>query len=446
MGRNMNVSPLKISASEIYLTDAQLSSTKFAALQGLTITSIRSRFGLLVALNQGIEELFPLTDFRAATSYPQSTAAVLSRGRELIFYETKATFLKLLLDITHQRNSENAPPEIVIDPVEEIGNTNEDVCLNLFCQALNQLSEVQSSSLIVSIASGGDPQFPFNVKMTGEEVHGNSGSFRHFLAAAVDQLHGPTLNLLVPYRGTGSYSGRYFLKPGPYNFGEEKMLQFFGQLLGISLRAGIPLCLDLMPSFWLSMVNNPIKTWETAKEIDPVLWNYITTLENLTEDKFDEFLEENNHPKFTFASIGGSYIELCTDGVSRFLSWDNKEDYISLVRSCRLKEWESRERIIEIQAGLRSIVPTNFLLSTFSAADLELKICGIPHINIKYLRQHTIYQVNIFNFFHCFSLFSTYMLYYNFIIHSLYIILRLRILVCRLYFFFYFFFHPLFIS
>ena len=49
---------------------------------------------------------------------------------------------------------------------------------------------------------GGDQQFPFNPKMTGDEVHGNSGLFRHFLSEIIDQLHSPTLNLLVLYRGT----------------------------------------------------------------------------------------------------------------------------------------------------------------------------------------------------------------------------------------------------
>ncbi len=60
----------------------------------------------------------------------------------------------------------------------------------------------------MSVASGGDPHYPLNIKMAGgEEVHGNSGSFRHFLSAIVEQLHGPTLNLLVPYRGPGNFTG-----------------------------------------------------------------------------------------------------------------------------------------------------------------------------------------------------------------------------------------------
>ena len=43
------------------------------------------------------------------------------------------------------------------------------------------------------------------------------------------------------------------------------MLQFFGQLLGISARAGIPLPWDLMPTFWTSLCDQPLQNWNVAK-------------------------------------------------------------------------------------------------------------------------------------------------------------------------------------
>ncbi len=45
-----------------------------------------------------------------------------------------------------------------------------------FCQALRQLSNVHSSQLCVRLAAGGDPTYAFNVRLTGEEVHGTSKS------------------------------------------------------------------------------------------------------------------------------------------------------------------------------------------------------------------------------------------------------------------------------
>ena len=53
-------------------------------------------------------------------------------------------------------------------------------------------------------ARGGDPQYPFNIKVLGDQVQGNSGSFRQFLSEIVNQIHSPTINLLVPYRGQGN--------------------------------------------------------------------------------------------------------------------------------------------------------------------------------------------------------------------------------------------------
>lgn len=43
-----------------------------------------------------------------------------------------------------------------------------------FCQAARQLGCVPSSQLCVKLASGGDPTYAFNIRFTGEEVHGTS--------------------------------------------------------------------------------------------------------------------------------------------------------------------------------------------------------------------------------------------------------------------------------
>ena len=48
---------------------------------------------------------------------------------------------------------------------------------SILCQAYRQLSSVSSRQMCVRLASGGDPTYAFNVRMTGEEVHGNSKMF-----------------------------------------------------------------------------------------------------------------------------------------------------------------------------------------------------------------------------------------------------------------------------
>ena len=48
---------------------------------------------------------------------------------------------------------------------------------SILCQAYRQLSAVSSRQMCVRLASGGDPTYAFNVRMTGEEVHGTSKDF-----------------------------------------------------------------------------------------------------------------------------------------------------------------------------------------------------------------------------------------------------------------------------
>ena len=396
LGTKLNCSAMKISPNEIYLTDADLASNNFKCLQSTPIEDIRTHYAILVSFNESIENyLLPLVDFRCVETYSNSIATYIQKGRNLIFYEVKCNLLKKLLNASHHRNPDHAPPEIVLDPVEEIGNTTHHVCNSLFSQTLNQLAEIQSSQMNVAVASGGDPQYPFNIKIQGEEVLGNSGSFRHFISAMVEQLQSSTVNLLVPYKGTGSFTGRYFLKPGPINYGEEKMLQFFGQLLGISLRAGIPMALNLMPTFWKAFVNSPLETWQECRDLDPVTFLHIKNIENTIEEMFPEFLEANDNPTFTYKSLTGETVELCPEGSSRELEWENKDEYVELIKSMKLKEWQSLERMKHILAGLATMAPLTFIQSTFNAEDAELLFCGQAFVDLSFLKKHTIYQVGI---------------------------------------------------
>ena len=59
--------------------------------------------------------------------------------------------------------------------------------------------------------------------------------------------------------------------------------------------------------------------------------------------------------------------------------------------------WESKERFVHIKCGLGTIVPLSFLQNTFSINDIELKLCGQPIVDVRYLKLHTIYQVGITN-------------------------------------------------
>lgn len=133
---------------------------------------------------------------------------MISKARGSIFYDTKTVLLNRILNATAQRKPDQAAPEITLDPLENVGgkfcaklladfySCVVRICQNIvclffagetkpaldsnFCQAFRQMLNVPSSQLCVRLAAGGDPTYAFNVRLTGEEVHGTSKTLVRF--------------------------------------------------------------------------------------------------------------------------------------------------------------------------------------------------------------------------------------------------------------------------
>lgn len=75
------------------------------------------------------------------------------------------------------------------------------------------------------------------------------------------------------------------------------------------------------------------------------------------------------------------------------LSWENKDMYARAVRSLRLKELQNTECMTAVRAGLSSIIPLQ-LLTMLTPLEMELRTCGLPHINLEFLKV----CANILNF------------------------------------------------
>ncbi|XP_030847057.1 probable E3 ubiquitin-protein ligase HECTD4 [Strongylocentrotus purpuratus] len=414
------ITPARLHPHELVFSEADLARPQYSCLTGIPIATIRLRYAFLQSLNANLEHHFlPLVDLRPSQSLLESTAALLSRTREWLFYDTKVRFFNLLLDATAQRNVETAAPEVSLDPLQVIGTSTKDKSPT-FCQAASALANVYSSQLCVKIASGGDPTYAFNVKLVGEEVHGTSGSFRHFLGEVTQELHGDRLRLLMPCLSGGAmdkYRGRYILRPDPMTYPEERMLLFFGQLLGIAMRADIPLALDLLPSFWKCLVQEPLDPDQDLAEADIATHRFLQKMEQAqTEEEFSAvcsvivaaYLHHHDQDSlsspgaacagmslhFEYPNMMGDLVELCPNGHEIPVSWSNRREYIAEVRELRLRELVCPERMLAIRCGLASIVPHR-LLSIMTPADMELRMCGRPHVDLAMLKAHTMYQVGL---------------------------------------------------
>lgn len=66
-------------------------------------------------------------------------------------------------------------------------------------------------------------------------------------------------------------------------------------------------------------------------------------------------------------------------------SWENKDIYAAAIRSLRLRELQNTECVSAVRAGLGAIIPLQ-LLTALSPRELELRTCGLPSIDLEFLK------------------------------------------------------------
>uniref|UniRef100_A0A8C8HAD7 HECT domain-containing protein n=1 Tax=Oncorhynchus tshawytscha TaxID=74940 RepID=A0A8C8HAD7_ONCTS len=410
---HLAITPARLHPHEAYLEPSDVADPRVACLLNVPVESLRLRFALLQSLNNTLESFFlPLVELRQTHTYQNSIAALLSGAKGLVFYDNKVIVMNQVLNATVQRTADHAAPEITLDPLEIVGGEIRSSENTYFCQAARQLACVPSSQLCVKLASGGDPTYAFNIRFTGEEVHGTSGSFRHFLWQVCKELQSSALSLLLPCPSAAANrnKGKYILTPCPISYAEEQLLQFFGQLLGIAIRADVPLPLDLLGSFWKSLVGEPLDPEQDLQEADLLTYNYVKKFEGVSDEDDLEALcaeistqhhsgESPDSPSqpcctFTYITMTGEEVDLCQGGHNLGVSWQNKDVYARAVRGLRLRELQNVECMTAVRAGLGSIIPLQ-LLTMLSPLEVELRTCGLPYINLDFLKAHTMYQVGL---------------------------------------------------
>ncbi|GFO01128.1 HECT domain-containing e3 ubiquitin protein ligase 4 [Plakobranchus ocellatus] len=398
---SLAISSSRMHPHEVRLSEAQLAHEAFTSLQGIPVEMTRLRMAFLQQLNNFLETSFlPLVDMRPARLYSRSTAFVLAQVRWVVFYDTKVNFLNRVLNASAKRKPHQAAPEITLNPLESIGTGEKSIQASILCQAYRQLSTLSSRKLCVRLACGGDPTYSFNVRMTGEEVHGTSGSFRHFLWQVARELQSSGLSLLMTCPGSGTSSGagnmkgRLILKTGKMTYPEENLLIFIGQLLGITIRAGIPLGLDLLSTVWKLLVGMTLDPCLDLQEADAVTYKYIKRIEMAeSEEELESVLGEPS-PRFMYTTLNGIDAELVPGGRSTPVCWSNRHAYIDAIKRLRMRELASPHRLAAITTGVASLLPCQ-ILTLLTPEDMEVRTSGRPHISLDFLKSHTMYQVGL---------------------------------------------------
>eukprot|EP00048_Salpingoeca_helianthica_P002631 m.58943 g.58943 ORF g.58943 m.58943 type:complete len:4152 (-) comp12215_c0_seq1:28-12483(-) len=410
--RALGTHAMRLPPPELVFSEVEAVSANYRHLATASLGAIRIRFALLQALNEAAAKGLSVVDLHHVT-LPGSIAALIAETRSLLFYDMKVDWFNRVLDDTAQRVEGGQVPEISFDPLQALSRVPGTQQAH-FYTVLQQISQLDVTQLRTRMPAGGDPVFPMVVRMTGESVRGNSGSFRDLLLNLTRSFAGPESGLFMecPSAGLGSNHGRLTINPAPLTPASETLFEFLGVFMGIAIRADVPLPLDLLPHFWKGIVGLPV-TADDLPACDRASADLLQTLAAIqTADELHTFTHEHDLSQMVQTMDGRTvnllpHLPLLVRTISApFTPGGNTAvplpgipfaelpGFIRNLRALRLRELQCRDAVAAIRRGLGAVVPLD-TLAVMGWQDLELRACGLPEIDLAFLRQHTHYQVGL---------------------------------------------------
>lgn len=382
----------------------------YTKLANITEEEMRVRVMMLRRFNEALTTVLPLLDLAGADR--GTLAASLIRLRPLIFTQVKTKFFKscykamqsrgnmtitinrlLLTDADKEAEKRKARDSRASaaggDPYA--GDDDKDIQWGIFTQAFHQLHSANPAQL----RSTGRA---FTVRLVGEGATDSGGPYRECLSSMCAELQSNQLPLFIPCPnaqlaleevGIGKNRDKYIPKPSSQSSLHLAMYEFVGKLMGIAIRTKAPLPLDLPSAVWKPLVGQSLTT-DDLKDIDQFCGQCLDQLQNpeaydLNAENFSLIIFEN----FTTALSDGSKVELKEGGKDIDVTYENRLEYVNLVRQRRLVE--SRAQVAAMRRGLAAMVPID-ALSLFTWEELELLVCGKPDIDVEVLKQHVRYE------------------------------------------------------
>jgi hypothetical protein len=268
------------------ITIAEVDKSNYPKIAQLPITSIRIRFALLKVFNSFVSAALPLIDLSYRQSSSYSLASKLCQVRHLIFFDTKVNYLRQILTKTCV---EKEPPHVTIDRLEAARHHEKDKenskCV--FLQVMHQLRNVNPALLRQKDRS-------FKVTLKGESAEGEVGPYREAITTISTELQSSDLPLLIPCPnqqqaketiGVGDNRDKFVINPAALTRNHLAMFEFFGKLIGISIRSKNLLSLDLPAFVFKAFVGLPLEK-KDLKDIDYSVCNSLERMETMPEDQF----------------------------------------------------------------------------------------------------------------------------------------------------------------
>lgn len=229
------------------------------------------------------------------------------------------------------------------------------------------------------------PHRIWKVKFVGESVDDCGGGYSESIAEMCDELQNGSLSLLIVTPNGRDESGAnrdcFLLNPMLKSSLHQNMFRFLGMLMGIAIRTGSPLSLNIAEPVWKQLAGMPL----TISDLTEVDKDFVPGLMCIKE-MADEDLRNADMP-FSVPSASGQEMQLSMK-YNRIIP-ENRSEYIKSAMNYRLHEFD--DQIRWVREGMTTVIPVP-LLSLFTGFELETMVCGSPDIPLNLLKSVATYK------------------------------------------------------
>lgn len=200
------------------------------------------------------------------------------------------------------------------------------------------------------------------------------GPTREYLSAVCEELVGP-LKLFIKSPNNAGNVGeeRESLVPNPAACTRTDGDNFYmlGMLIGLALRIGQCLELNLPSVLWNYLVGQPLR-WHDLRKVNLNLVECIENIERMSDEELEQ-LEES----FVTYLLDSSEAELVLGGADVRLTRANRAEYLARVKNSQLAFLNAA--LERVRRGFATLVPDQ-LLRGISGEALEKRICGMNYV------------------------------------------------------------------
>ncbi|XP_030756884.1 E3 ubiquitin-protein ligase HERC2 [Sitophilus oryzae] len=302
----------------------------------------------------------------------------------LIYYIKEATFRKVV-QATMVRDKHHGPiielNRLQVKKSRSRGGlAGVDGMKSVFGQMVTKLPLLTSEALAL-------PHRVWKVEFVGESVDDCGGGYSESIAEMCDELQNGSLPLLIPTPNGRDEAGAnrdcFILNPTAKTCLHLNMFRYLGVLMGIAIRTGSPLSLNLAEPVWKQLAGMDL----TPADLTEIDRDYVPGLLCIREAGPEEPLFQNLEMPFSTPSSCSIDVSLSTK--YKRITYENRLEYVRLALNFRLHEFD--EQVKAVRDGMSKVVPVP-LLSLFSGYELETMVCGSPDIPLSLLKSVATYK------------------------------------------------------